>query len=128
MSDGKVSLKTPFMIENFNNINNFIMTIFPDIESYIKEQIAQGIHKSDLDNLVYYKLKTKFKLYIVRHYSKELDAYLDEQVDHVNREAIKDVLLSTISTTLNVSDARGHKLNENDYLISLKNIIEKFTF
>jgi hypothetical protein len=42
MSRGKVSLRTPFVVQTFSSIDNFIMTIFPDLESYLKEQIEEG--------------------------------------------------------------------------------------
>jgi len=41
---------------------------------------------------------------------------------------MKDVLLSTISITLNVTGTDGHKLNQDDHLISIRNIITNFKF
>jgi hypothetical protein len=76
MSDGEVSLRTPFVVQNFSNIDNFIMTIFPDLESYLKEQLERGIQKPALVSIVYSKLKDNFKLFIVRNYSKEIDNIL----------------------------------------------------
>jgi hypothetical protein len=124
MSRGKVSLKTPFVEQNFSSIDNFIMTIFPDLESYIKEQIAKGIQKSVMMNIVYSKLKDNFKFFIIRNYSKELDEYLDKETDNFNKEAMKNVLLSTISINLNVTDKKGDKLMDSDYLNTLRGIIQ----
>lgn len=124
MIGSEVILKTPFVIQNFTNTNKFIMTVLPDLESYLKEQIAQGIQKSDLDSIAYSKLQNSFKLFIVRNYSKELDNYLNKEAGHANKEVMKDVLLSTISITLNVSDATGNKLTDSDYLNALGNIIK----
>jgi hypothetical protein len=121
---GEIVLKTPFIIQKFSNIDTFIMTVFPDLESYLKEQIVRGIGKSSLDSIAYSQLQSNFKLFIVRNYSKELDDYLNKEAAHANKEVMKDVLLSTISITLNVNDANGNKLNENDYLVSLINIIK----
>ena len=121
---GEIVLKTPFIIQKFSNIDTFIMTVFPDLESYLKEQIVRGIGKSSLDGIAYSQLQSNFKLFIVRNYSKELDDYLNKEAAHANKEVMKDVLLSTISITFNVNDANGNKLNENDYLISLINIIK----
>lgn len=121
---GEIVLKTPFIIQKFSNIDTFIMTVFPDLESYLKEQIVRGIGKSSLDSIAYSQLQSNFKLFIVRNYSKELDDYVNKEAAHANKEVMKDVLLSTISITLNVNDANGNKLNENDYLISLINIIK----
>jgi hypothetical protein len=123
MSRGKVSLHTPFVVQNFSNIDNFIMTIFPDLESYVKEQVAKGIQKSAMMNIVYYKLKDNFKLFIVRNYSKELDEYLNKETDNLDKEAMKVVLLSTISINLNVTDKKGDKLMDSDYLNALRGII-----
>jgi hypothetical protein len=52
----------------------------------------------------------------------------DKEASHADKEVMKEVLLSTISITLNVTDNDGHKLNENDYLISLGNMIKRFKF
>jgi len=126
--NGEIILKTPFVIQKFISIDNFITTVFPDLESYLKEQIVRGIEKSSLDSIAYSQLQSNFKLFIVRNYSKQLDEYLNKEASHADREVMKEVFLSTISITLNVTDTDGHKLNENDYLISLINIIKKFDF
>ncbi|MDQ2685338.1 MAG: hypothetical protein M3Y25_05795 [Thermoproteota archaeon] len=126
MTDLEIILKTPFVIQRFSNVNNFIMTIVPDLEPYLKIERSQGFQKSDLDRIAYSKLQSNFKLFIARNYLNELEDYLDKKSKHINKESMKDMILSTISITLNVSDANGNKLNENDYLISLRNIIDKF--
>jgi hypothetical protein len=125
MSDGEVSLRTPFVVQNFTSIDNFIINIFPDLESYLKEQIELGIQKSALINIAYSKIKDSFKFFIVRNYSKEIDDYLRKETDHLNKEAMKAVLLSTISITLNVTDERGDKLMDSDYLYALRDIIDR---
>ena len=114
MSDGEVSLRTPFVVQNFSNIDNFIMTIIPDLESYLKEQLERGIQKPALASIVYSKLKDNFKLFIVHNYSKEIDEYLSKEASHLNKETMKDVLLSTITVTLNVTDEKGNKLSDLD--------------
>jgi hypothetical protein len=126
--DCEIILKTPFVIQKFSNIDTFIMTVFPDLESYLKEQIVREIEKSSLDSIAYSQLQSNFKLFIVRNYSKQLDEYIYKEASHADKEVMKEVLLSTISITLNVTDTDGHKLSENDYLISLINIISKYDF
>jgi len=124
MSDGEVSLRTPFVIQNFSNIDNFIMTIFPDLESYLKEQLERGIQKPALASIAYSNLKDNFKLFIVRNYSKEIDEYLSKEASHLNKENMNDVLLSTITVTLNVTDRDDNKLSDLDYLNSFRNIVQ----
>lgn len=125
MSSGEVSLRTPFVTQNFPSIDNFILTIFPDLESYLKEELGVGVQKSALASIAYSKLKDNFKFFIVRNFSKEIEEYLIKETDHLNKEAMKDVLLSTISITLNVTDEDDNKLIDNDYLNALRNIIYK---
>jgi hypothetical protein len=120
-----VTLRTPFKIQNFESIEEFIMTIFPDLKSYLQKQLTKGIQKSDLANLVYPELERNLELYIVRNYSKELDNYLLKEASHTNKEAMKEVLLSSISITLSVRDTNNNKLSEDDYLVSLRNTINK---
>ena len=86
----------------------------------------KGTLKSEVESKVYLELEKQFKLFIVRNYSKALDEYINREAKHAEKEVIKDVLLSTLSITLNVSDFSGHKLTENDYLISLRNMIKNF--
>jgi ABC-type transporter MlaC component len=126
--NGEVVLKTPFVIQKFNNIDTFILILFPDLKSYLQKQISKGIQNSDLESQVYSELEKHFKLFIVQSYSQNLDEYIDRKAKHADKEVMKDVLLSTISITLNVNDANGNKLNKTDYLISLTNIIKKFDF
>ncbi len=121
----EIIVKTPFVIQNYTNIESFITTIFPDLESYLKEQIRQGIQESNLNNIAYSQLQSNFVLFIVRNYSKEIDAYLGREASHANKEVMKQVLLSTISITLNVTDGDGNKLVESNFLNALKNIINK---
>lgn len=123
--NGEVSLNTPFVIQKFDSIDDFIMTIFPDIESYLKKSLSSNIHRSDLDTIAYSELAKRLKLFIVQSYSDSLDEYLKREAKHASREAMKDVLLSTISTTLSVRDANNNQLSADDYLISLRNTINK---
>lgn len=125
MSDSEVSLRTPFVVQNFASIDNFIMAIFPDLKSYLKEQIEVGIQKSALVNIAYSKIKDSFKFFIVRNYSKEIEDYLRKQTDHLNKEAMKEVVLSTTSITLNVTDKNSNKLTDRDYLDALRDIIDR---
>ena len=90
----------------------------------MQKQLSQEIQKSDLDTLAYSELERNLKLFIFRNYSKDLDEYIDRETRHASKEAMKDVLLSAISITLNISDVNGRKLDEKDYLISLRNIIK----
>ena len=126
--NSSVTLRTPFVIQKFESIEDFIMTIFPDIKSYLQKQTLKGIQKSDFESHVYSELEKNFILFIVRNYSKDLDEYIEKEAKHADKEVMKDVLLSTISITLNVTDTDGHRLNENNYLNSLISIIKKFDF
>ena len=46
--NSSVTLRTPFVIQKFESIEDFIMTIFPDIESYMKKALSSSdIHRSD---------------------------------------------------------------------------------
>lgn len=126
MRDVEIILKTPFVIQKFRNIDTFILAIFPDLKLYIQNQLMKGNLKSDVETKVYSELEKKFKLFIIRNYSKALDEYINREAKHADKEAMKDVLLSTLSITLNVNDSSGHKLTETDYLLSLRNIIENF--
>ena len=54
--NGEVSLKTPFVIQKFDSIDDVIMTIFPDIESYLKKPLSSNINRSDLDIIAYSEL------------------------------------------------------------------------
>lgn len=126
MNDVEVILKTPFVIQKFRNIDTFMLTLFPDLKLYVQKQISKRIEKSDAESKVYLELEKQFKLFIIRNYSKALDEYINREAKHADKEAMKDVLLSTLSITLNVNDSSGHKLTETDYLISVRNMIENF--
>jgi hypothetical protein len=66
-----------------------------------------------------------FKFYIVRNYSNKLDDYLSKGTGHVNKEVMKDDLLSSVSVTLNITDVKDNKLIDSNYLYALRNIIDK---
>jgi hypothetical protein len=122
--DNSVTLRTPFKIQKFASIEDFIMTIFPEIESYLKKALSSSnIQRPDLDTIAYSELERKFKVFIIQNYSINLNEYLRKEAKHASSEAMKDVLLSTISTTLNVRDANNNQLSVDDYLISLRNTI-----
>ena len=44
------------MIQKFDSIDDVIMTIFPDIESYLKKPLSSNINRSDLDIIAYSEL------------------------------------------------------------------------
>ncbi|MDF0682718.1 MAG: hypothetical protein P0116_17295 [Candidatus Nitrosocosmicus sp.] len=74
----EIILKTPFVIQKFDNIDTFILTTFPDLKSYIQKQISKGIQKSDLESQAYSELEKQFTLFIVRNHSKDLDEYIEK--------------------------------------------------
>ena len=124
--DRSITLRTPFKMHRFESIEDFIMTIFSDIESYLKKALlSSNVHNPDLDTIAYSELEKRFKIFIIQNYSDELNEYLSNEAKHANKEVMKDVLLSTISTTLSVRDANDNQLSADDYLISLRNTINK---
>jgi hypothetical protein len=44
------------VIQKFDSIDDVIMTIFPDIESYLKKPPSSNINRSDLDIIAYSEL------------------------------------------------------------------------
>lgn len=80
----------------------------------------------DLRSKAYFELENQFRLFIVKNYSNALDKYMDREATHADKEVMREVLLSTISITLNVNDINGHRLTANDYLLSLRDMIVKF--
>ena len=124
--DRSITLSTPFKMHRFESIEDFIMTIFSDIESCLKKALlSSNVHSPDLDTIAYSELEKRFKILIIQNYSDELNEYLSNEAKHANKEVMKDVLLSTISTTLGVRDANDNQLSADDYLISLRNTINK---
>jgi hypothetical protein len=124
--NSSVTLRTPFRIQKFDSINDFIMRIFPDIESYLKGKASSSnIQRSDLDTIAYSELERRLKIFIIQNYSDELNEYISSEAKHASTEAMKDVLLSTISTTFSVRDIHNNRLSADDYLISLRHIIGK---
>ena len=71
--NSSVTLRTPFVIQKFESIEDFIMTIFPDIESYMKKALSSSdIHRSDLDTIAYSELESRFKIFIIQNYLDKL--------------------------------------------------------
>lgn len=120
-----ISLRTPFIVKVFDSIDLFIKTVFPDIEKYLQKELSLNISYHDLEAKTYQELEKQFKLFIVQNYKEEINEYIKKEAKHANKEAMKKILLSTVSITLNVRDATNHKLTEDDYLISLRNLIKK---
>lgn len=75
--------------------------------------------------MAFHELEGRFKLFIVKKYSDRLDRYLREEAKHADKEAMKELMLSTISITLNIVDVDNQKLNKNDYFIFFRELINK---
>jgi hypothetical protein len=122
-----VTLRTPFMVKEFDRLDLFVRTVFPDMESYLldKSSSSSNLSSSDLETLTYHELEGRFKIFIIRNYSDLLDKYLRKEAKHAEKETMKELLLSTISISFNVVDTDNHKLNESDYFVSFRNIINK---
>lgn len=125
MIKGEIILKAPFIIQKFKNIEVFIFTVFPNLQAYLHEQISDGIHEPELESKVYTELEKQFKLFIVRNYSRDLEKYINKEAKHANKEAMREVILSTISITLNVNDAFDYKLNKIDILYLIRTLIKR---
>ncbi len=120
-----ITLRTPFMVKEFDSLDLFIKTVFPDIESYLLDKSPLNLSRLDLETMTYLELEKRFKIFIIRNYSDLLDRYLRKDAKHANKEVMKELLLSTISITLNVVDTDNHKLSEIDYFVSFRNILNK---
>ncbi len=113
------------MIQNFDSVDDFIITIFPDIETYMGKQLLSNIQWPDLVTITYSEFERRFKMFIVQNHSAELNEYLNKETKHANKETMKQILLSTISITLNVRNVENYQLKKSDYLVSIGNIIKK---
>ena len=98
---------------------------FSDIESFLLDKSPLNLCRSELEAMIYLELEKRFKIFIIRNYSDLLDKYLRKEAEHADKESMKELLLSTISITFNVVDADNHKLNESDYFVSFRNIINE---
>jgi hypothetical protein len=114
----------PFAILKFDSVDDLIKIVFPDIEAYLQDK-SSSENGSDLVTITYFELERRLKLFIVRNYSESLNEYLKREAKHTSIEAMKDVLLSTISLTLSVTDALNNRLSTDDYLISIRGIMKK---
>lgn len=63
--------------------------------------------------------------YILSEIIQRILTIILTEAGHMEKEAMKDVLLSTISVTLNVIDETGNKLIDSDYLNAIRNIVNK---
>lgn len=75
--------------------------------------------------MAYHELEGLFKLFIVKKHSDRLDRYLRDKAKHADKEAMKELVLSTISITLNIVYEDNQKLNKNDYFIFFRELINK---
>ncbi len=62
---------------------------------------------------------------MVKNYDNELNNYLKRQTKFASIETMKNLLLSTISITFNITDANDDRLNQIDYLEYIDKIIKK---
>ena len=86
-----ITLRTPFMVKEFDSLDLFVRTVFPDIESYLLDKSSSNLSRSDLEAMTYHELERRFKIFIIRNYSDLLDRYLRKEAKHANKESMKEL-------------------------------------
>ena len=64
IAQNPITLRTPFMVKEFDSLDLFVRTVFPDIESYLSDKSSSNLSRSDLETLTYHQLERRFKIFV----------------------------------------------------------------
>ncbi len=52
------------MVKEFDSLDLFIKTVFPDIESHLSHKSSSNPSRSDLEAMTYHELERRFKIFV----------------------------------------------------------------
>ena len=108
-----------FVTKTFENIYEFIETVFP--EFYQRIQLELKLKNNNVKETVYRELEGSFRRFLLRNYDKKIEEYIQKETEHVDVDKMFQLILSQITITFSIID-------ENNDLISKERCLESIHY
>jgi hypothetical protein len=116
-------LKTFFVTKEFENLESFIETVFP--EFYQNLLLGIEMKNENLAMAMYEQLEHQFRKFIVENYDTTIEEYVKKETEFSDIEKMKDLIISTITITFCVKDKNNDCIDMGRYLDTIQILIDK---
>ena len=95
-----IILRTMFVTKTFENICDFIETVFPECKQRI--QLELNLKSKNIEETVYREMEDSFRSFLIRNYDKKIEEYIQKEIEHVDVNKIFQLILSQITITFSI--------------------------
>jgi hypothetical protein len=117
-------LKTFFVTKEFENLESFIETVFPDF--YHNLQLGIEMKNENLAMALYEQLGHQFRKFIVENYDNAIEDYVKKETESSDIEKMKDLIITAITITFSVKDKNNDCIDMDRYLDTIQILIDNF--
>ncbi len=122
-TENKIMLRTMFVTKTFENMCDFIKTVFPECNQRI--QLELKLNSKNIEETVYRELEDSFRRYIVRNYDKKIEEYIQKETDHVDVDKMFQLILSQITITFSIIDENNDRISKERYLEAIHYLVDE---
>lgn len=112
-----------FVEKTFENICEFIKTVFPECNQRIELQLK--LKSKNIEETVYGELEDSFRRFLMRNYDKKLEEYIQRETEHVDVDKMFQLILSQITITFSVIDENNDRISKERYLESIHYLVDE---
>lgn len=119
----KIILRTMFVTKTFENVYDFIKTVFPECNQRIHLELE--LKNNNIEETVYGELEDSFRKYLISNYDKKIEEYIQKETKHVDIDKMFHLILSQITITFSVIDENNNRISKERYLEVIHNLVDE---
>ncbi len=112
-----------FVTKTFENICNFIKTVFPECNQRIELELK--LKSKNVEETVYRELEGSFRRFLLRNYDKKIEEYIQKETEHVDIDKMFQLILSQITITFSIIDENNDRISKERYLESIHYLVDE---
>ena len=112
-----------FVTKTFENICNFIKTVFPECNQRIHLELK--LNNNNIEETVHRELEDSFRMFIMLNYDKKIEDYIQKETEHVDMDKMFQLILSQITITFSIIDENNNRISKERYLEVIHDLVDE---
>ena len=119
----KIILRTMFVTKTFENICDFIKTVYPKCNQRIHLELK--LNNNNIEETVYKELEDSFRKFLILNYDKKIEEFIQKETEHVDMDRMFQLILSQITITFSIIDESNNRISKERYLEEIHNLVDE---
>ncbi|HYO05855.1 MAG TPA: hypothetical protein VER14_02590 [Phototrophicaceae bacterium] len=119
----KIILRTMFVTKKFENICDFIKTVYPECNQRIHLELK--LNNNNIEETVYKELEDSFRKFLILNYDKKIEEFIEKETEHVDMDRMFQLILSQLTITFSIIDENNNRISKERYLEVIHNLVDE---